>query len=96
MYYRQYLILKDNKKEWQLVKVDKNLEVLSVIFYISFDHPICLDNQIPFYYWSLKNIEKNSDCIEQYDLPFLQYIHINGYQVIQIKSTDWIEIQNQL
>ena len=97
MYYRQYLILKDNKKkEWQLVKVDKNLEVLSIIFYISFDHPICLDNQIPFYYWSLKNIEKNSDCIEQYDLPFLKYIHINGYQVIQIKSTDWIEIQNQL
>lgn len=97
MYYKQYIILKDNeKKEWQLVKIDENLNKLSVIFYISFDHPVCINNQIPFYYWSLKNIEKNSDCIEQYDIPFLKYIHINGYQVIQIKSTDWIEIQNQL
>ena len=85
--YQNFLILKDNiKKEWKLVKIDKNLNILSVYFYISFDHPIVNNSNLPLYYWSLKNIEENSEGIEQYDVPLLNYIHYNGYQTIKVSK----------
>jgi hypothetical protein len=85
--YQKFLILKDNiKKEWKLVKIDRNLNILSILFYISFNHPIVNNTNIPLYYWSLKNIEENSEGIEQYDVPLLNYIHFNGYQTINVSN----------
>lgn len=85
--HQNFLILKDNiKKEWKLVKIDKNLNILSILFYIPFNHPIVDNTNLPLYYWSIKNIEENSEGIEQYDVPLLNYIHFNGYQTIKVNK----------
>ena len=83
-----YFIINDLElNEWKLVKIDTNYNILAVFFYISHNNSV-LDNfkNIPLYIWTLKNIEKNSEGIEQYDIPLLDYINLNGYQTIEISK----------
>lgn len=83
-----YLIINDNElKEWKLVKIDKDFNILGVFFYFSYQNSLINKYQyIPLYLWTQKIVEKNSEGIDQYEIPLLNFININGYQTINISK----------
>lgn len=88
---QNFIIIKNLKeKEWQLVNIDKEIDIKSVLFHIPFDHHYSNEkNDIIEYYWPLKNIYSDSIYSDQYNNIFRRYIHLNNLQVVNVKLLNY-------